>query len=104
MEVINNSDHNNPPKTIEYQVNTDTNPVSSFYRALGVLSLIIGGIVFFVGIANGTAAFLQWLMIALFFVLASIPTFVVAEIVQILHDIRAKLYENSNKQGVERKK
>lgn len=91
MTIHNNTDEQLKP--LEYSINTDTNPMSSFHRALGVLALIIGAVVALIGLANGSEALSSWLLTALFFALASLPAFVVAEVIQILHDIRAKLYE-----------
>jgi uncharacterized membrane protein len=83
-------------KNIELRQNRKKNIISSIFNIIGTI-LLIGGlfvaIVFGAGIGNNELGFLTFLIYAVCYFLVSMFMFAIAEVIQLLYDIRNKLYE-----------
>lgn len=70
-----------------------SNGIASIYRAIGKISLVCGGVIFLVGLVKGKDYTSTCLFYTFVFICVSLTSFTIAELIQILHDIRAKLYD-----------
>ncbi len=70
-----------------------SNGIALIYRVVGKIALVCSVITFLVGLVKGEDYTLPCLFYAFVFICISLTSFAIAEVIQILHDIRAKLYE-----------
>lgn len=76
-----------------------SNGIASVHRAIGKISLVCGGVTFLVGLVKGKDYTLTCLFYTFVFICVSLISFTIAELIQILHDIRAKLYKDNDARG-----
>ncbi len=74
-----------------------SNTIALVYRAIGKIALVCGAIIFLVGLVKGEDYTLTCLFYTFVFVCIGLTSLTIAEVIQILHDIRAKLYEGKEK-------